>query len=251
MLGSLARLWIYADSHIREDDTLDLGADEINEIVGFEGFAQLMPVDWLQVINPHCVELIGFQEHNGAIAKKKAVTAKRVARHRINNVTHERSDDTASSNAPALPDQTNPRPDQTRPIQKVPSEHVEAPGRPPDLKAEAVERVFDHWRDIHRKPRANLDPKRRKLIRAALSAYSEADLCQAISGYANSPHHMGQNERSTVYDDIELMLRDSKHIDAGLQFHVEPPRTDLSAQTKRIIAATEDWEPPEVRHAAR
>ena len=113
VLGSLARLWIYADSHIREDDTLDLGTDEINEVVGFQGFTALMPVDWLEVVNPHCVELIGFQEHNGAIAKKKAVTAKRVARHRIRNVTQESNDVTLSSNAPALPDQT--RPDQTRP----------------------------------------------------------------------------------------------------------------------------------------
>lgn len=254
VLGTLARLWIYADSHIREDDTLDLGPDEINEVVGFEGFAQLMPADWLQVINPHCVELIGFQEHNGAVAKKKAVTAKRVARHRINNVTQERSQDEPICNAQALPDQTNPRPDQTRPIKKVPTEPVAAAtaveAKPPDSKTESVQRVFNHWRDIHRKPRAQLDDKRRKLIRTALGAYSEADLCQAISGYLNSPHHMGQNERSTVYDDIGLLLRDAEHIDAGIRFHVEPPRTDLSAQTKRIVAATEDWVPPEIRHAA-
>lgn len=122
--------------------------------------------------------------------------------------------------------------------------------KPPDSKTESVQRVFDHWRDIHRKPRAQLDAKRRKLIRGALGAYSEADLCQAISGYLNSPHHMGQNERATVYDSIELLLRDAEHIDAGLKFHAEPPRTDLSEKTRRTVAATADWEPPEVRHAA-
>jgi hypothetical protein len=76
-------------------------------------------------------------------------------------------------------------------------------------------------------------------------------LCQAISGYCNSPHHMGQNEKNAVYDDIELLLRDAKHIDAGLKFYAEPPRTDLSAQTRRIIQQTEGWVPPEMRNVTR
>lgn len=73
-----------------------------------------------------------------------------------------------------------------------------------------------------------MDPKRRKVIASALATYDEATVCAAISGYKQSPHHMGQNERHTVYDDIELFLRDSKHIEAGLQFARGPPRV-LSA----------------------
>lgn len=114
----------------------------------------------------------------------------------------------------------------------------------------AVLRIFDHWKGAHRHPNARLDDKRRKVISKALDGYSEADLCQCISGYLNSPHHMGQNKRDTVYDDIELMLRDAKHIDAGLKFYAEPPRKDLSEQTRRVIDQTEDWEPPEVRRAS-
>lgn len=106
LVGSLARLWLYADTHIREDDTLDLGADEIDEFVGLKGFANLMPTDWLEIVNEHCVKLPGFQEHNGTEAKKRALTQKRVARHRIRNVTHERNGSEVDSNAGALPDQT-------------------------------------------------------------------------------------------------------------------------------------------------
>lgn len=111
-------------------------------------------------------------------------------------------------------------------------------------------RVFAHWQTEHNKPRARLDAKRRQLIRKALSEYTEADLCQSITGYRNSPHHMGQNERNTVYDSIELMLRDAAHIDAGLKFYSQPPRTDLSAKTRQIASQVEDWIPPELRHAA-
>jgi hypothetical protein len=127
---------------------------------------------------------------------------------------------------------------------RVPSEPV------PLKRDDVIGRVFDHWRKAHRHPRAQLDAKRRKLIESALKLYSEADLCLAITGYLNSPHHMGQNERGMVYDDIGLFLRDGAHIDAGLKHHAEPARQDLSALTRRNVAATEDWVPPEMRRAA-
>lgn len=91
-------------------------------------------------------------------------------------------------------------------------------GHSADSPTDAAIRVFDHWRTIYQHPRAQLDDKRRKVIRAALAVYPEADLITAISGYKNSAHHMGKNERNAVYDDIELFLRDAKHIDAGLTF---------------------------------
>jgi len=109
--------------------------------------------------------------------------------------------------------------------------------------------VFRHWREVHGHSRAQLDDKRRTLIRKALKTYSAADLCLSITGYLNSPHHMGQNERQTKYTDIELLLRDAKHIDAGIKFHAEPPRADLSEKTRRIIDQTSKWVPPEMRHA--
>ena len=113
LVGCLAQLWMYADSHIREDDTLDLGTDEIDQLIGIEGFAKLMPTDWLEIVDANSVKLPGFQAHNGTEAKKKALTQKRVARHRIRNVTQSRSEDDDGCNASALPDQT--RLDQTRP----------------------------------------------------------------------------------------------------------------------------------------
>ena len=113
-----------------------------------------------------------------------------------------------------------------------------------------VNRIFAHWRTLYRKPKASLDPKRRKAIERALKEYDEATLCQAIAGYQNSPHHMGQNERHTVYDDIELMLRDAKHVEAGLGFNANGAAPKLSSLTRRNVDATADWMPPEMRNAA-
>jgi hypothetical protein len=87
-----------------------------------------------------------------------------------------------------------------------------------------VERVFAHWQSEFGHQRSALDLKRRKVIEAALKSYDEATLRASITGYKSSPHHMGQNERRTVYDDISLFLRDAAHIDAGLQCARGPPR---------------------------
>nr|PZN74899.1 MAG: hypothetical protein DIU56_17230 [Pseudomonadota bacterium] len=97
-------------------------------------------------------------------------------------------------------------------------------------RSESIERIFRHWQQVHRHPRARLDGKRRKVIRRALElGYSEHELCECISGYRNSPHHMGQNDRGTVYDEITLFLRDAAHIDAGIRFARAPPRKPESA----------------------
>jgi hypothetical protein len=254
VIGGLARLWIYADSHAREDDTLDLGFDELDELLGIPGFCSCLPPDWVVAIDENRVELPGFQAHNGVDARRRALTSKRVARHRE---TSAKRTSVSTGNAEALLDQT--RLDQTRPESKtdMPAaptarrssrpKATDDPETETETDSETVLRVFEFWRSTYRHPQAKLDPKRRKLIRAALRNYSETDLCAAIGGYQNSPHHMGQNDRGTVYDSIELFLRDAKHIDAGLAFARNPPRTDLSTLTRANVDRTADWLPPEVR----
>ena len=128
---------------------------------------------------------------------------------------------------------------------KVPTEPC-----PVERDADGIETVFQHWKTVHGHPRARLDAKRKRVIRVALANYTTDELCESISGYLNSPHHMGVNERGTRYDDIEVFLRDAKHIDAGLAFGRDPP-ANVSSLTRKNIAAVEGWMPPEVRHADR
>jgi hypothetical protein len=97
------------------------------------------------------------------------------------------------------------------------------------LDDDPTSRVFEHWRREFEHPKARLDPKRRKVITAALAAFDEASVCSAISGYKFSPHHMGENDQRTVYDDIELFLRDVTHIERGLNFARAPPKAAKSA----------------------
>lgn len=88
-----------------------------------------------------------------------------------------------------------------------------------------VDRLFRLWKTTYNHPRAKLDTKRGGKIRAALKlGYSVVELEHAIQGYKYSPHHMGKNEFGTVYDDIELFLRDAKHIDKGIQLWEARPK---------------------------
>lgn len=89
---------------------------------------------------------------------------------------------------------------------------------PPDVR-----RVFDHWRAETNHPKARLDAKRAALIRRRLGEYSSDDLMRAIDGYASSPWHRGENDRGIAYDGIDLILRDSTHIERGWEMADKRP----------------------------
>lgn len=75
--------------------------------------------------------------------------------------------------------------------------------------------IWHFYLDTHyqgkRKPRYN--EERGKVITIAVNMFDIATVKDAIRGCALSPWHMGQNPSGTVYNSIELILRDSKHIE--------------------------------------
>lgn len=74
--------------------------------------------------------------------------------------------------------------------------------------------VFEHWRQTLNHPSAKPTPDRKRAIAKALKYYKVIDLQLAISGCKLSDYHMGKNESQTVYDSIELILRNSKNIES-------------------------------------
>lgn len=91
-----------------------------------------------------------------------------------------------------------------------------------------VRSVFTYWQQQRGHDRAKLDDKRAKAIKARFrDGYTAGDLCRAVEGIAKSPHHMGQNDARTVYDDIELICRTAANVDkfaklAGPAVQVDP-----------------------------
>lgn len=80
--------------------------------------------------------------------------------------------------------------------------------------AAQVKLVFQFWQEHLNHPKSVLDSKRERVIAARLKdGYSVDDLTAAVRGCALTPYNMGDNDRKQVYDDIELVCRDAKHVE--------------------------------------
>jgi hypothetical protein len=77
----------------------------------------------------------------------------------------------------------------------------------------AVEQVFHAWQEATGSKRAVLDTNRRRLIAKQLKAYPVEDLVDAVRGWRRSPHHRGENRTHTIYNRLELLLRDADHVE--------------------------------------
>jgi hypothetical protein len=106
------------------------------------------------------------------------------------------------------------------------------------INASDVSKIFAYWQQRMKSPRSRLDANRERLIRAALKHFSPADLCKAIRGCSKDPWHMGMNDKGRRFNSIELILRDTKHIEQFMGFDEEqamPVRNEgpLTLQERR------------------
>lgn len=110
---------------------------------------------------------------------------------------------------------------------------------------EATETVFAAWKDATGKNgRTVLSDKRRKVISGALKHYPLDDVIDAVRGWRHSPHHRGENDRHTVYNDLELLLRDAARIEKFRDLergagHAPPRMPPGGDATQRAVAARE------------
>ena len=85
VIGALYWLWATADQHTEDGCMPGLTLRQIDRKTGVQGFAAaLVQIGWL-ADDPQGVVIRNFEEHNGASAKKRCQTAKRVASHRSDN----------------------------------------------------------------------------------------------------------------------------------------------------------------------
>lgn len=121
-------------------------------------------------------------------------------------------------------------------------EETEKENSKPLSSSDEPDRVFAYWQKVMQHPKAKLDRKRRQKIRDRLKdGYSTDDLMRAIDGCKRSPHHMGQNDRGTVYDDIELICRDAPHVDKFVKLADQPDLTNVSDAARKTAQAAARW----------
>lgn len=105
-------------------------------------------------------------------------------------------------------------------------------------------RVFAYWQRRCNHERAKPTPERFGKILARLrDGYSERDMLLAIEGCTLSDHHMGTNDRNTVYNDIELILRNGTKLESFRRIAEE--------HGARIVEAAQTPSTPEDAEIAR
>lgn len=83
-----------------------------------------------------------------------------------------------------------------------------------------IEEIFLHWKKVHEHPRVPLRPSLVKKIQARLKeGYSKEELLEAIEGCKLNPWHQGENPNGVKYDRLDLILRDSEHVDMFISLY--------------------------------
>lgn len=76
-VGALYWLWATADQHSEDGLLPGMTARQINRKTGVQGFAEgLQAVGWL-ILSPEGAQIVRFDEHNGASAKRRASESRR------------------------------------------------------------------------------------------------------------------------------------------------------------------------------
>lgn len=176
-LGCLVKLWLRADSHIREDNTLDLGAEEIDEFLGIEQVSRILGPNYLEILDSHQIRLPGYMDHNGLLARRRAQATARQQKHRAKAVTLAVTPTVtlpvtqACDKGRDLLSSSHPLPSSPSPALKKNGAH--APIAPPEgLNREAWER----WEDYRRQIKHPLKPVSVSLAQKQMAALGERQM---------------------------------------------------------------------------
>ena len=83
VLGALVHTWSVADSHADGDLLKNMTPEALDSLVSIPGFtSEMAKVGWV-IIREDGLQLVNYQEHNGASAKRRALEAKRKGSVRI------------------------------------------------------------------------------------------------------------------------------------------------------------------------
>jgi hypothetical protein len=237
VIGALVTLWWYADTHISDDDVLPIGADQIDELVGLTGFCEIMPSDWLEIIDANSVKLVGYFAHNGSIAKARALNQRRQETHRNSTAKASRLRN-AHVTQDALPDKS--REDKTR---EEKSKNLLVATPPTPAKKVSRETDLDWWLDFKLAyPERAGDQGWREAQRAAHARLAEghtsSEMIEGAKRYAAFLEATGKLGS-------EFVKRASTFLGPESPPHFlqswTPPATKAEARQGRSLSASEQW----------
>jgi hypothetical protein len=175
VIGSLVTLWWYADTHISDDDLLPIGADQVDELVGLPGFCDLMPPEWLQVIDADCVKLVDYLVHNGTSAKQRALTQKRMVRLRKRDADVTRELRSRDANSVTRP----------RPREDLDKKKREGVAFAPSVVEGLDQEAWKQWTEYRAKRKPAIKPESARAAAETLAAFGTDQLAVVKNAIAN------------------------------------------------------------------
>lgn len=113
-VGKLLRVWVWFDQQSEDGNAPSVSKKLLDRLVGVTGFCGLMEsVGWMTNVDG-VISLPNFERHNGKTAKNRALTAKRVANHKVKT----NADGNGAGVSDALPREEKRREDQ-KPLKAV------------------------------------------------------------------------------------------------------------------------------------
>lgn len=103
----------------------------------------------------------------------------------------------------------------------------------------SMSKVFDYWTlKFSKPPQTKFTNDRKAKVMARLKeGYSMEDICKAIDGCANSPHHMGKNDTGTVYNDLTLICRTGSKLEQFMAMADQKKHEPMSRAERAARAA--------------
>lgn len=132
VVGKLIRVWSWFDTHTVDGNAAGVTPELLDRIAGATGFVTAMHESGWVVVAEDGVSLPNFDRHTGETAKKRALTAKRVAYHRSKGNV-EGND---GSVTPALAREEKRREEKKEQKQDAPNGAVEIPDVDPKVVAD-------------------------------------------------------------------------------------------------------------------
>jgi len=145
-VGKLMRLFRWFDQHTVDGNAASVTPALLDRIVGVSGFVSAVAAQGWLIVSDGGICLNHFEYHNGASAKSRALTAKRVANHKSNGKAN--AEGNAESVSGALPRVEKSREDKKNTKEK---KSAAAPTPcPEDVNAQ----VWDDWLQLRKKKSA-------------------------------------------------------------------------------------------------
>lgn len=265
--GHLVTLWLNVLRHATDGNLSDWTPDDIAAYADWDGDAQafvdaLVRCEWLVERSNH-LEVNDWREYAEHLksADRKATDRERKKAERESEKKLKEA--SASAGRPEMSENVQGRPRTSLEIHAersgadqngaersgadltpLSSSHGE-PDR--SVEPERVAQVFAHYRTHHERahPKPKRESKEWRCIAARLrEGYSVDDLRSAIDGCHLTPHNLGENERSTPYLGLELIMRTGSQVTRFRETairHANGPPPVLSEREQRGKRAGQQW----------